>query len=89
MYADKQYPALERTPGKQFVSLGEQNCESATQGGPLVTLWPLPSHVQRTVSPTEMLTVSGSNVKSHPAPPSHRQSRRQAMGTPFTAGRPF
>ena len=32
----------------QFVSSGEQNCESTKQGGPLVTLWPLlgpgPSH---------------------------------------------
>ena len=60
-------------PGKQFVSLGEQYCESAAQGGPLVTLWPLPAQVHRTVSPTEMLTVSGSNVNLHPAPPPHRR----------------
>ena len=65
-------PVLERAPGKQLVSLGEQNCESAAQGGPLVTLWPLPAQVHRTVSPTEILTVSGRNV--NPAPPSHRQS---------------
>ena len=48
----------------QFISSGEQNCESAAQGGPLVTLCPLLPQVHRTVSPTEMLTVSGSNVNS-------------------------
>src|SRR4029453_15752108 len=36
------------------------------QGSPLVTVWPLPAHVHRTVSPTEMLTVSGSNAKPGP-----------------------
>src|ERR1700745_2437669 len=45
-----------KIPWKQLVSLGEQYCESAAQGGPLVTLWPPPAQVHRTVSPTEMLT---------------------------------
>ena len=49
---------------------GEQNCPSAVQAveSPLVTLWPLWAHVQRTVSPTEILTVLGLNV-SVPAGP--------------------
>ena len=29
-----------------------------------MTLWPLPAQVHRTVSPTEMLTVSGENVNA-------------------------
>ena len=32
-------------------------------GVPLVTLWPLLAHVQRTVSPIAMLTVLGAKVK--------------------------
>ena len=41
------------------MSLGEQNCPSAVQDVPLVTLWSSLPHVHRTVSPTEMLSVSG------------------------------
>ena len=67
----KQFP-------KQFISLGEQYCESATQGGPLVTLWPLSAQVHRTVSPAEMLTVSGTNT-SPPCPLPHRRSDRHQM----------
>src|SRR5438128_8684070 len=59
---------LERIPEAQFMSSGEQYCESAAQGRPLVTLWPLLAQVHRTVSPTEMLTVSGTNWKPFPPP---------------------
>jgi hypothetical protein len=38
---------------------GEQNCSSAVQGVPLVTLWASLPQVHRTVSPTEMFNVSG------------------------------
>ena len=67
--------------------LGEQYCESAQQEAPLVTLCPLLSQVQRTVSPTEMLTVSGLNVK--PGPTATSTIWLVADGTPLTAGRPF
>jgi hypothetical protein len=66
---------------------GEQNCELAWQGGPLVTLWPLPAQVQRTVSPTPMLTVLGENEK--PGPTCTSTIVLVADGTPFTAGWPF
>ena len=69
------------------MSLGEQYCESGTQGWPLVTLWPLPAQVQRTVSPTEMLTVLGWNAKSGPTVTS--KIVLVADGTPFTSGWPF
>ena len=39
--------------------IGEQNCPSAVQGVPLVTLWSSLPQVHRTVSPTEMFNVSG------------------------------
>ena len=45
---------------------GEQNCSLGIQGVPLVTLWPLLAHVQRTVSPTAILTVAGIKVKPCP-----------------------
>ena len=69
------------------MSSGEQNCESAEQGWPLVTLWPLPAHVHRTVSPTEILTVSGLNAK--PGPTDTSTVWPLGDGTPLTAGRPF
>ena len=55
---------LEVTHVEQFVLFGEQNCPSAVQvvESPLVTLWWLLPQVQRTVSPTEMVTVLGENV---------------------------
>lgn len=71
------------------MSLGEQYCESATQGGPLVTLWASLPQVQRTVSPTEMLTVLGTNVKFPPGPTITSTVVLVADGTPFTAGWPF
>jgi hypothetical protein len=80
---------LERIPEAQFISLGEQYWESATQGGPLVTLWPPVAHVQRTVSPTEMLTVLGTNWKPFPPPVVTSTIVLVADGTPFTAGCPF
>jgi hypothetical protein len=60
---------MEVTHVPQFVLFGEQNCPSAVQDveSPLVTLWPLSAQVHRTVSPTEMLTVSGTNT-SPPLP---------------------
>src|SRR5882724_2271177 len=79
---------LERTPAGQFVSSGEQNCESTKQGGPLLTLWPLSAHVHRTVSPTEMLTVSGTNT-SPPCPTATSNIWPPPDGTPLTAGCPF
>src|SRR5438270_4841645 len=79
---------LERIPAVQFVSSGEQNCESTKQGGPLVTLWPLSAQVHRTVSPTEMLTVSGTKT-SPPCPTATSTIWLVAAGTPLTAGRPF
>jgi hypothetical protein len=82
-------PALERIPEAQFMSSGEQYCESATQGGPLVTLWPLLAQVHRTVSPTEMLSVSGTNWKPFPPPTVTSKIWLVAEGTPLTAGRPF
>ena len=69
------------------MSLGEQYCESATQGGPLVTLCPLPAQVHRTVSPTEILTVLGENEK--PGPTVTSTIVLVADGTPLTAGWPF
>src|SRR6266480_2580349 len=78
---------LERTPAGQFVSSGEQNCESTKQGGPLVTLWPLSAQVHRTVSPAEMLSVSGTNTS--PPCPTATSKIWPPDGTPLTAGRPF
>ena len=69
------------------MSLGEQNCESAKHRGPLLTLWPPLAQVHRTVSPTEMLTVSGENVK--PGPTMTSTIWLVADGTPLIAGRPF
>jgi len=56
-------PIFESVPAWQFVSSGEQNCPLGMHGVPLVTLWPLLAHVQRTVSPIAMLTVLGAKVK--------------------------
>jgi hypothetical protein len=69
------------------VSLGEQYCESGTQGWPLVTLWPSPAQVHRTVSPVEMLTVLG--VNERPGPTITSTIVPIADGTPLTAGWPF
>jgi hypothetical protein len=80
-------PVLERIPEGQFISSGEQYCESAEHGWPLVTLWPGPAQVHRTVSPTEMFTVSGLNEK--PGPTITSTIVVVADGTPFTAGWPF
>jgi hypothetical protein len=74
-------------PALQFMLFGEQNCPSEMQGAPLVTLWPFPAQVHRTVSPTEMLTASGWNAKSGPTVTS--TIVLVADGTPLTAGRPF
>src|SRR5215471_13603349 len=71
------------------MSLGEQYCESAWQGGPLVTLWKLEDQVHRTVSPTEMLTVLGLNVKPPPGPTATSTVVLVAEGTPLTSGWPF
>ncbi len=71
------------------MSFGEQYCESAAQGRPLVTLWPLLDHVHRTVSPTEMLTGFGVNVKVPPGPTVTSKIVLVADGTPLTAGWPF
>src|SRR5438046_9519295 len=68
---------------------GEQKCPFGVQGAPLVTLWPLPSQVHRTVSPTEMLTVLGSNVNPPPGATITSTIVLVADGTPFTAGWPF
>jgi hypothetical protein len=62
-------PVLERIPASQFVLSGEQNCPSGVQGVPLVTLWSSLPQVHRTVSPTEMLSVSGTNRILFPAGP--------------------
>ena len=69
---------------------GEQNCASAVQDveSPLVTLWPLVAHVHRTVSPTEILTVSGTNTKP-PCPTATSTVVLVADGTPLTTGWPF
>jgi hypothetical protein len=69
------------------MSLGEQYCESAWQGWPLVTLCPLLAQVQRTVSPTEIFTVSGENVK--PGPTCTSKIVPVGDATPLTAGWPF
>jgi len=73
------------------VLFGEQNCPSAVQDAesPLVTLWPLAAHVHRTVSPTEMLTVSGLNVSVPPGATVTSTVVLVADGTPLTAGWPF
>jgi hypothetical protein len=71
------------------MSSGEQYCESAAQGGPLVTLWPLLPQVHRTVSPTEMLTVLGSNTNIKFGPTATSTIVLVAEGTPLTAGWPF
>ena len=52
---------FDSVPALQLVSFGEQNCPSTVHGVPLVTLWLLLPQVQRTVSPTEMVTVLGEN----------------------------
>jgi hypothetical protein len=80
---------LERIPEAQFISSGEQYCESAAQGWPLVTLWPLLAQVHRTVSPTEMFTVSGTNWKPFPPPTVTSKIAPVGDGTPLTAGWPF
>jgi hypothetical protein len=71
----------------QFTSSGEQNCPSGVHGSPLVTLCPLPAHVQRTVSPTEMLTVSGEKLK--PGPTCTSTICPAGERTPLGTGRPF
>ena len=80
---------MEVTHWEQFVLFGEQNCPSAVQGAPLVTLWPPKAHVHRTVSPTEMLTVLGSKVSVPPGATVTSTVVLVADGTPLTAGRPF
>ena len=82
---------LEVTHVEQFVLFGEQNCPSAVQDAesPLVTLWPLAPHVHRTVSPTEMLTVLGLNVRLPPGATVTSTIVLVADGTPLTAGWPF
>ncbi len=82
-------PALFRVPALQFILFGEQNCPSGVQAAPLVTLWPLAAQVHRTVSPTEILTVLGSNVKFAPGATVTSTVVLVADGTPLTAGRPF
>jgi hypothetical protein len=54
-----------------------------------VTLWPLPTQVHRTVSPTEMFTVSGTNWKPFPPPTITSTIVLVADGTPLTAGWPL
>jgi hypothetical protein len=71
------------------MSFGEQNCELIAHGMPLLTLWPLPAQVQRTVSPTEMLTVLGANVKVPPGATVTSTVVLVADGAPLTAGWPF
>ena len=80
---------LEVTHVEQFVLFGEQKCPSAVQEAPLVTLWPLAAQVHRTVSPTEMLTVSGLNVSVPPGATVTSTVVLVADGTPLTAGWPF
>lgn len=48
---------------------GEQNCPSAVQDVPLVTLWLSLPQVHRTVSPTNMFNVSGTNRNLSPTGP--------------------
>ena len=78
---------LEVTHVEQFVLFGEQNCPSDVQDveSPLVTLWPLAAQVHRTVSPTEMLTVSGTNT-SPPCPTATSKTAPAGEGMPLTAG---
>ena len=45
--------------------------------------------IHRTVSPTEMLSVSGTNWKPFPPPTVTSKIWLVAEGTPLTAGRPF
>jgi hypothetical protein len=71
------------------VLFGEQNCPSAVQELPLVTLWPLAAHVHRTVSPTEILTVLGSNVSVPPGATVTSTIVLVADGTPLITGWPF
>ena len=70
---------------------GEQNIPSAVQDveSPLVTLCPLAAHVQRTVSPTEILTVLGLNVNVPFGATITSTIVLVADGAPLTAGRPF
>jgi len=76
---------------EQSVLFGEQNCPSDVQDveSPLVTLWPLLAQVHRTVSPTEMFTVSGTNWKPFPPPTITSTVVLVADGIPLTAGWPF
>ena len=82
---------MESTHVEQFVLFGEQNCPSDVQDveSPLVTLWPLLAQVHRTVSPTEMFTVSGTNWKPFPPPTITSTVVLVADGIPLTAGWPF
>ena len=57
-------------------------------GSPLVTLWPPSAQVHRTVSPAEMVSVSGTNT-SPPFPTATSKIWPPPDGTPLTAGRPF
>jgi len=66
---------------------GEQNCSLGMHGVPLVTLWPLLAHVQRTVSPTTMSTVPGVKVK--PCPTETSKIVLVGDAIPLTASRPF
>ena len=80
-------PMFERVPAWQFMLSGEQNCSLGMHGVPLVTLWPLLAHVQRTVSPTTMSTVPGVKVK--PCPTETSKIVLVGDATPLTASRPF
>src|SRR5262249_30451210 len=71
----------------QLVSSGEQNCPLGMQGAPQVTLWPLLTHVHRTVSPTLMLISFGTNAK--PCPTDTSKICLVADGTPFGTGCPL
>ena len=59
------------------------------QGSPLVTLWKLPSQVQRTVSPTAMFSELGENIRTPPGATVTSKVVLTADGAPETSGWPF
>ena len=67
--------------------VGAQNCSLGMHGVPLVTLWPLFAHVQRTVSPTTMSTMRGVKVK--PCPTETSKIVLVGDATPLAAFQPF
>jgi hypothetical protein len=81
-------PVLERIAWSQFILFGEQNCPSAVQGSPLVTLWPLLNQVHLTVSPTEIFAVEGVNEKPS-CPTATSKTWPVPDGIPLTTVRPF